>query len=152
MKSLDDFLQDVSLLFLDTAPVIYYVERPAPFFALSRVVFRHINSGLLPAITSPITLAECLLYPHKQGNRKIRRQFLQLIVSGVNVQFVPTNAEIADRSAELRGRYNLGFGDSLQVATAIYAGCDGLLTNDKGLRRVEEVRVLVLEDLVGLDG
>jgi len=60
---------------------------------------------------------------------------------------VPINAEIADQSARFRASYNLRLPDALQVATAVYAGCDAFLTNDTQLQRVQELRVIVLEEI-----
>ncbi len=54
-----DALQNVSRVFLDTTPIIYFVERN-PIYA-SRVdqFFDHLDAGALEAVTSPISLAEC---------------------------------------------------------------------------------------------
>ncbi|MCC5664290.1 hypothetical protein LC653_10260 [Nostoc sp. CHAB 5784] len=44
-------------------------------------------------------------------------------------------------------RYNLQLPDALQVAAAIIAGCEAFLTNDAALKRVTELRVLVVCEL-----
>ena len=63
------------------------------------------------------------------------------MLKGRNFTIVPVNIQIAERAAHLRTP------DALQVATALDAGCDALLTNDLGLKRVAEMRVLVLDEL-----
>jgi predicted nucleic acid-binding protein len=55
--------------------------------------------------------------------------------------------EVAERAADLRARYNVRTPDAIQLATALEAGCDAFLTNDLALRRVAELRVLVLGTL-----
>jgi len=60
---------------------------------------------------------------------------------------VPISAGVAESAADLRARYNLRTPDALHVATAIDAGCDAFLTNDTGIKRVQEIAVLVLDDL-----
>lgn len=147
MTSLDEAVRDVSILFLDTAPVIYYTERVSRFFPLARPIFRRINAGELMAVTSPITLAECLVHPYQQNKQTLTQQFTSLIKTGPHTRFVTINAEIADQAARLRARYNLRLPDALQVATAVYAGCDAFLTNDTQLQRVQELRVIVLEEI-----
>jgi predicted nucleic acid-binding protein len=52
-----------------------------------------------------------------------------------------------DLAAELRARYNLRTPDALHIACAIDTGCDAFLTNDTGIKRVNEIRILVLDDL-----
>ena len=50
-------------------------------------------------------------------------------------------------AAQLRARYELKTPDALHVAAALEARCEAFLTNDKGIQRVTDLRVLVLEDL-----
>lgn len=57
------------------------------------------------------------------------------------------SAAIAQSAAALRVRYRLRTPDALQIATALEAGCQALLCNDTELRRISELRVLVLDDL-----
>lgn len=148
MANLNDAIPNESSVFLDTAPVIYFVERKSPAFSQLEPVFTRVDRGELTVVTSPITLAESLYYPYKNGDQELVQAFTRRLVSGHHVQFVPTTAAIADRSASLRARYNLGFADAFQVATAIIADCDAFLTNDKQLKRVEMIEVLVLNDFV----
>lgn len=53
---------------LDTAPVIYYVEKHPTYLELVTPVFNRIDAALLTAITSPVTLAECLVAPYRLGS------------------------------------------------------------------------------------
>jgi predicted nucleic acid-binding protein len=64
------------------------------------------------------------------------------------VVFVDINASIARDAARIRVRYNLQLPDALQVATALTAGCEAFLTNDTALKRVTELRILVVGELV----
>ena len=59
--TLADALRGVSLLFLNTAPVIYQVEQNPAYSALAGAVFQEIDTGRVGAVTSPVTLAECLV-------------------------------------------------------------------------------------------
>jgi predicted nucleic acid-binding protein len=142
-----DALQGISRLFLDTAPVIYFVERHPRYAALADEIFDRIDAGTLPAVTSPITLAECLVLPCRNGQVDVQQDFSDLITQGQGISFVRLDAGIGRRSAELRAKYNLSLTDALQVGTALAAGCDALLTNDKGLKRVHELTILVLDEL-----
>ncbi|MCP4421581.1 MAG: type II toxin-antitoxin system VapC family toxin [Chloroflexi bacterium] len=140
-------LQQFDSVFLDTAPVIYYVERKQPFYKKAELFFSLLDDGAFTAVSSPITLAECLFYPYKQKNEPLLQAFQVLLISGPNTIFVPATALIANLSARLRANYNLGFADAFQVATAIHAGCDAFLTNDKQLQRIAELKVVVLENI-----
>ena len=105
------------------------------------------DAGRVGVVTSPVTLAECLVHPYKLGTTARVQAFVALIVMGRNTQFVAIDQDTAQKAAELRARYNLLLPDAFQAAVAIVSGCDALLTNDRGLQRVTELRVLVLDDL-----
>lgn len=48
-------LQSVSRVFLDTAPVVYYVEEDAHYLVWVDPVFQQVDSGAVRAVTSPKT-------------------------------------------------------------------------------------------------
>jgi predicted nucleic acid-binding protein len=140
-------LQSVARLFLDTAPIVYYVEKNPRYLVKVQEIFRQIDVGTLTAVTSPVTLAECLVSPIRLGLTTLRQDFLDLIHGGSNTVFVPFGADTARLAAELRVRYNLSLPDAFQVAAAMEGGCDAFLTNDMMLKRVTELNVIVLEEV-----
>lgn len=142
-----DALASVARLFLDSAPVIYFIEANPVYIARASDIFDRFDAGTLLAATSPITLAECLVEPIRLGLVPRQRAFTNVIVSAPSVAFTPTDDQIAARAADFRVRYNLKLPDCIQVATALAAGCDALLTNDAAFKRVVELPILVLDDL-----
>jgi predicted nucleic acid-binding protein len=130
--NIEEALQDVNRLFLDTAPVIYYLEHHPTYFDRVGQIFGRIDSGQLTAVTSPVTLAECLVHPYRLGLN----------------QFQPTDAAVGQQAASIRAAYNLTLPDALQRGAALTANCEAFLTNDKTLQRVTELRVIVLGNLV----
>lgn len=145
--TITEALDHVTRLFLDTAPVIYYVEANPSYSALVDEIFNGIDSGVVSSVTSPITLAECLVMPLRQGLAASEQDFTDVIVTGANVTFALPDVAIARQAADLRARYNLGLLDAFQIATAIGTGCDAFLTNDLKLKRVAEISILVLDEL-----
>lgn len=135
--NIEDYLIQGKKLFLDTAPVIYYVENHPQYQSLVNYVFHGIDSGLVSAVTSPITLSECLVYPYRLGLTELQQDFIDLIVSGVNVEFIQIDELIAKQASQLRAKYNLALLDSLQISVAIVAKCDVFLTNDIQLKRLQ---------------
>jgi predicted nucleic acid-binding protein len=144
---ISDRLRPVTRLFLDTAPVIYFVEKHPRYLDMTETVFDRLDSNSLAGVTSPVTLAESLVVPYRLGRNEAAQTFTDLIVNGSNVSFVVIDQAIADKAAELRARYNLLLPDSFQLAVALHAGCDAFLTNDADLKRITEIDVLVLDDL-----
>ena len=140
-------IQGIRRLFLDIAPIIYYVENHPNYYELTQVIFDGIDEGLLLGVTSPITLSECLVYPYKLGLIALAQDFIYLIVDGENINFVLIDEDIGNLAAQMRARYNLSLTDALQIATAIQSNCDAFLTNDLQLKRVNELSILVISEL-----
>lgn len=142
---ISEALDGVSRLFLDTAPVIYFVERNPQFVNLVDPIFERLETDIT-AVVSPITLAECLVGAIRLGSANLEQAFIKVLQQD-EVIFVEINPVIAREAARVRIRYNLQLPDALQVATALNANCDAFLTNDDALKRVTELKVLVVGDL-----
>ncbi|MEH2357291.1 type II toxin-antitoxin system VapC family toxin [Nostoc sp.] len=142
---ISDALANVSRLFLDTAPVIYFVERNPQFVDLVDPIFERLSTDIT-AVASGITLSECLVGAIRLGLADLEQAFVD-VLQQEQVVFVEINAAIAREAARIRVRYNLQLPDALQVAAAIIAGCEAFLTNDAALKRVTELRVLVVCEL-----
>lgn len=140
-------LQGVKILFLDTAPVIYFIESNPIYREKVSQVFRVADENEVTFVTSPITLAECLVIPYRQGLEQLRQDFIDLITGGEQTIFVPISAEVGQRAAQLRAEYGFALPDALQVAVALMTNCDAFLTNDRRLARVQQLRALVISDL-----
>lgn len=146
-NNITDRLHNVSRLFLDTAPVIYYVEKNERYLDCVKAIFDRIDDGLIIAVTSPVTLAECLVHPYRRGIVQLQKDFFDLIVNGENTVFTPIDQTISRKAAQLRASHNLSLADALQLATALTAGCDAFLTNDSEIKHVVELDVIVLSEM-----
>lgn len=142
---INDALAGVSRLFLDTAPVIYFVERNPRFTDFVEPIFERLEADIT-AVTSPITLSECLVGALRLGLVDLEQAFVDVLQQD-KVVFVEINAVIAREAARLRVRYNLQLPDALQIAAALIASCEAFLTNDEALKRVTELRILVVGEL-----
>jgi len=109
--------------------------------------FQDVNTGRIEAITSVIVLTEVLTKPLKVGDKVVEQAYRRLLQNTQHITLKPVTDSIAERAADLRQRYNLKTPDALHLATAIDQACEAFLTNDLTLRRVTELRVLVLDDL-----
>lgn len=145
--SLMDELENLTHLFLDTSPLIYYVERNPLYFSIVKPIFDYIDNGTITAVTSPITLAECLVGVYRLGLIQSQKDFFDLIVYGNNIVFIPIDHDQAQKAGQIRAKYNLTLTDAFQFATALLTGCEVFLTNDITLKRVTEIHVLVLDDM-----
>lgn len=102
---------------------------------------------MLSAFSSVITLTEVLPKPIKVGDEKLARKFADFLRHGRNLSLIEISADIAERAGKLRGQYSdLGAIDDIQISAAIDVGAKAFITNDKKLKQIKEIIVLVLKD------
>ena len=142
-----DALHSVRLLYVETAPFIYYTEQRAGYVEKMRSIFTDVHMGRVHVITSVVTLVETLMKPLKENDPTLVRRYREMFYRTQHMTLVPISAVVAESAADLRARYNLRTPDALHVATAIEAGCDAFLTNDTDITCVSEIAVLLLDDL-----
>jgi predicted nucleic acid-binding protein len=132
---------------LDTAPVIYFIEGHPKYGPIVLPLFeQRFQQGLNQAVTSVLTLAEVLVKPLAASRPDLCQQFRELLTGAPNLKLSEIVVAIAEQAADLRARYGIRLPEGCQVAAALAAGATCFITNDKRLRCVTEVKVLVLDD------
>ena len=144
---ISEALSGVALLYVETSPFIYYTEKRPGYVDKARAIFRYLDEGRLSVITSTIALSETLVKPIREHDEALVNAYSELFESTAGLSMMPVSAAVARLSAQLRAHYELKTPDALHLATALEAHCDAFLTNDKGFKRVSELRVLVLDEL-----
>ncbi len=133
---------------LDTAPLIYFIEKNPTYVDTMRLFFRALNQGEFTVITSVVTIAEALVYPLRQGNTTLAQQYRDILFNSQGLTTIEVVPVIAETAAQLRADYNLRTPDAIQMATAISEGASFFLTNDARLPSLPGLSVLVLDQLI----
>jgi predicted nucleic acid-binding protein len=144
---LDQAVVDISRLGIDTAPLIYFVERHVGYVDIMRKILSLVDSGQFTGYSSVITLTEVLVLPKRAKNIDLENKYRDLLLHSRNYQITPIDSTVAELAASLRAEHNLRTPDALQVASAIQSGCQAFLTNDKSIKRLQDIRILILEEL-----
>jgi predicted nucleic acid-binding protein len=137
----------VKSLFLDTAPVIYYLQGHPAFSPSIRSIFERVSNGDLQIVSSPITLAECSSIPHIQKTPDLKQDLADVLALNQHGIFRITDEVVLIEAVKMRVKYGLKLADAIQVATAIVCNCDAFLTNDLALSEVTEIRSIVVSEL-----
>ncbi len=76
-------IQDFSskTVFLDTAPLIYFIEGHSQYQDILSKLFDFNDKGGFSFITSTITLLEVLVKPLKDGNANIAEQYKEILTT-----------------------------------------------------------------------
>jgi predicted nucleic acid-binding protein len=133
---------------LDTPVFIYHIEGTARFAEPAGVVLDELAGGAFAGVTSVLTLMEIAVRPLQVGRPEVAEEYEVLLANYPNLAIAAIDRPTARRAAELRARHRLRPADALQLATCLERGATAFLTNDRELRRVSDLQVLILEDFV----
>lgn len=127
-------------IYLDASPVIYLVERVAPFAAA--VTARLATPGAM-LVASDLTRMECLVRPLRAGDATLVQNYEDFFAAQVG-ELVPFTTAVFRRAASIRAKENIKTPDALHLAAAVEAGCASFLTNDAQLVRFTGIAVAVV--------
>ncbi len=139
-------MTDIKRLFIDTAPFIYLIENNEMFGKKVEKIFNDCVQNNIEIVTSVITFSEFCVQPYRMNNRQIIQTFKNLI-SDLDISIYDVDLDIADLASKTRADYEFLKGmDSLQIAISLACDCDMFLTNDKKLKKINEIKGIVIND------
>ncbi len=135
-----------SRICIDTAPFIYFIEKDPKYLGIVRPIFAEIDVGKIDAITSTITLLEVLVLPFKTKNESLAEKYREILLYAEGLTTFEIFHEVSELSSKLRAKYSIRTPDAIQIAVGIIYGADTFLTNDSGLKKVKDIKIVILED------
>lgn len=132
---------------LDTAPLIYFIEKHPSFHRRVRPFFQAMQRGDFEVVTSTMTITEVLVHPIRHNDAALTSTYRDILQNAEHLRTVPFTDDIAEIAAHLRADHKLRTPDAIQAATAIAMKADFFLTNDETLSILPHPTVLVLESL-----
>jgi predicted nucleic acid-binding protein len=134
---------------LDTAPLIYFIEKHPLYFPLLQPFFEAVERGDIEIVTSTLTLTEVLIHPLRHGNQVLARQYSSILLNASHVETLAVSSFIAIEAARLRADYGYKTPDAIQLATAQSSHAAFFVTNDEALVSVAGLQVVILKHLLG---
>ena len=135
-------------VFLDTAPLIYYIEENRKYSSVLNKLFLANSKGDFLFQTSVITLLEVLVHPMRENEHQLVEEYQNILCNSPSIDIIDLTVDIAIKAAALRAKYGLRTPDSIQVATALNASAEYFLTNDIRLKAISEIEILILDEIV----
>jgi predicted nucleic acid-binding protein len=131
---------------IDTAPFIYFIEKNPKYHGILRPIFAEIDAGKIDALTSTITLLEVLVLPFKTKNESLAEKYREILLYAEGLTTFEISQDVSELSSKLRAKYLIRTPDAIQIAVGIIYGADVFLTNDSSLKKVTDIRIVILED------
>lgn len=133
-----------SLIGLDSNIFSYQFHKHPVFGPPAKEIFDALSLNKSQAITSIITLTEILSV--KILHNKLKDLEIQFFDTP-NLLILDVNHKIALEAAKIRRDYGFRLPDAIQLATAIQAKAKVFITNDERLRKLKELKVILLKEL-----
>lgn len=143
----------VHRIYFDSNIFIYGLEHEGESGEKARECLRRAERRALDAVTSEIALAEVLLGAPAADAAlyaALYAAYEDLLSGRAAVAVLPVTRSILLESARLDVPRKIGLIDAIHAATALHAGCDGLLTEDVRMPAPAALRRLTLTDLVSV--
>ncbi len=134
-------------VYLDTSPIIYSVEKHTNYRQLLTSLWQSLKSNEIEVYTSQLTLLETLVQPIKQNNQILISAY-ETLLTNTDIRLLPISLDVLRESANLRAIQNLKTPDAIHASTAFSANCDYFITNDDGFKRLSNINVLILSELI----
>jgi len=133
---------------MDTAPIIYFIEKNPKYLGVLKPVFLEIDTGRIEAITSTITLLEVLVHPFRTKNDILAEKYRDILLYSGGLTTFEIFHEVSEMSSKLRAKYSIRTPDAIQIAVGLLYRASKFLTNDSALKKVSDIDVMVLDDFL----
>lgn len=147
-SSFGKLLLSYKKLGIDSMCFIYHFEASKVYGELTKTLFLQLQNYKIQAVTSVLTLAEILAFEKLQRNKVLFEQTKAKFYTTPNLDVILVDETIAETAAILKPRYSILLPDAIQLATAIISGQKAFISNDRKLKKVKEIKVLILDDFL----
>ena len=130
---------------IDTNVLIYLFEDHPRYGALAEAVIDEAASETFTGVITPITAGELLVKPLQQHRTDVADAYRSAMSHMRGISLMSIDYRTGVLAGALRARYGLPFPDMLQVAVALRSNPAYIITNDRALEKVAEVKVVRLE-------
>lgn len=131
---------------IDSMCFIYHFEVNKSYGEIVKQIFLQLQKNKLTAATSTITIAEILSFEKLQKDRVLFEQTKTRLRQTPNLEIIPVDETISEIAAIFKCKYNIALPDAIQVATAVASGQEAFITNDRGLKKIKEIKIVILND------
>lgn len=134
-------------IYIDSNIIIYFIEAHEENRLYIRHLFSYVNEHNIQLVTSEATIGECLYGARKQQHAELVGRYTDLFNDADALELIPVERETFEQAAEIGPPINLKLLDALHVATAQSEGCDVFVTNDRGIKSMDDLKVVYLTEL-----
>lgn len=151
-------IDDPPRVYLDANVFIAAFENPGAHSDHAWWLLHAIEGGEIIGVTSELTLAEVLVKPMELCDVRLAEAYENVIAPGAYFEIFPVRRDILISAARLRAsRASIKLPDAVHIATAQVLSCSFIVSDDRRLPAIEQMRVLsitpfTVDDILGERG
>jgi predicted nucleic acid-binding protein len=144
------FLKNVTgkIIGIDTMSFIYAFEENKKYITIVKPLFDNIEKGKIKAVTSTITVLECLVKPFEFRDITLLSKYKMIFKNFPHFSTIPLSFEISEKAAEIRAKYKIRTPDAIQIASSLLSDATFFITNDTSLSKIENMIVVQLDNFI----
>lgn len=135
------------LIGLDTSVLIYLLEEHPKYVTHAQKVLRRIERGSARGIFSIVGMVELLTGVKKQKRPDLAQDYKLLLSQFPHFDIYGIDERTVDVASDLRARYGIRTPDAIHLATSITRRADFFITNDRSLKKIEEIKVVSISEI-----
>jgi predicted nucleic acid-binding protein len=140
-------LAELKRIYVDANIFIYFVEGEGAEREAATALFVEAAERGVQLVTGEITIAECLRGALKNSDETAASTYRDLLSNDDIVEMITADPVLFEYAALAGCMFSLKLIDSIHIASAMIAGCDAFLTNDRRMRGPEAMGVIQLSDV-----
>ena len=121
---------------LDTVTIIYFLEQHPRYYQTAKEIFKKVETGKISAIISTLVFTELLVPAYKTKEYKYAERIVHILSNFPNLKTIPLTTKISTTAGRLRALHGLRTPDAIHIATALESKSSGIITNDKGFKKI----------------
>jgi predicted nucleic acid-binding protein len=132
---------------IDSNVLIHLLEGGPPQADVAGALLDAVALGESTAVMSTLAIAEVAAGPARMDQLALVERYAEELSSLENVRVVPVDREVAVKAAILRGTSSVTTADAIHLATARGAGATVFVTNDRRIKPIARMEIVLLDDL-----
>jgi len=135
-------------IYIDAQIVIYTMNYHPTYEPICRPLWDAVSAGSISIFSSELTLLETLVVPYQRSDY-VQAEERERLWDRPGMSLLPVTKDVLKRAAHVRAvNTAVRVPDAIHAATALHYGCACFLTNDLGFRRVIELPLTILDDVI----
>lgn len=143
-------MTDFKKIFIDTAPIVYFLEENEYLISENKTVtrfFETIDLSTVRLVTSAVTIEEYLVFPYKENRTELILNFEEFLEE-MDFEILDINRRTAKKAAQIRGKFtSFKALDCLQLSAAVCSDCGLFVTNDRRLKQFDGIKIAAIAEL-----